>query len=270
MKKTAAFLATISILLALCACGGTSGSTFLGRITAADGETLTVMPEIMSREHKTADTFSVSITGAKITDADGNAVDRSMLSAGQEAFITYDGNIRESYPAQITASAVKLSGAVLENPAAASKDKTITFNIEGEAETVAADKVALGDFALLVPSQGWTAQSAENTAVGPVVINPKDHSDISLNFRVYPKTDAAGAEKQLEAQYAGLVWSTWQQAAGAKAAYQASLDTNSESLAAFIAEYSGNTAVIVCSYPTDSAEGFGARLTQIAATLEMG
>ena len=101
------------------------------------------------------------------------------------------------------------------------------------------------------------------------MINPKDHSDISLNFRVYPKTDAAGAQKKLEEQHAGLVWSTWQQTSGAKAAYQASLETDGVSMAAFIAEYNGNTAVIVCSYPTDSAEGFGARLTQIAATLEM-
>lgn len=272
MKRTAALLLAFAILLTMCACGaGNDGNTFLARITRTDGTTLTVTPELMSREHKTSDSFEVIITGANITDADGNAVGANMLSIGQEAFITYDGHITEGTPPSITASVVKLSGTVLENPTATDTDtKTITFTVNGEPEVVQADRVSLEGFSILVPSQGWMAQAAEDTRTGPVQIGPKDVPDVTMTFQVLTMTDSAAARDTLSKRYPGLVWGSWEDAPQADASAEGTSQTDSACTAVFVVTSGENTAAIACSYPAKAAESYGVRLAQIAATLKIG
>jgi hypothetical protein len=72
------------------------------------GSTLLITPDLESNEYRSSDKMSVSLVDTVITDKDGEKIAREDLKAGDIIEITYNGMILESYPAQISASSIKV------------------------------------------------------------------------------------------------------------------------------------------------------------------
>lgn len=83
-------------------------STFKAEIIEA-GNTLIIAPDKESNEYKSSDKMSVNLTDCKITGINGEKIKDVELKAGDMIEITYNGMILESYPAQITASAINVT-----------------------------------------------------------------------------------------------------------------------------------------------------------------
>lgn len=81
--------------------------TFQAEVITA-GESLLVTPDQDSMEFRSSDKMSVSTLGAKITNQKGTEINLKDLMSGDILKITYNGIILESYPAQITASAIEV------------------------------------------------------------------------------------------------------------------------------------------------------------------
>ncbi len=69
-----------------------------------------VNPDKESNESKSSDRITVSMKDEIIKGSDGQRISKEELKPGDIVKITYDGSIRESYPAQITASKIELTG----------------------------------------------------------------------------------------------------------------------------------------------------------------
>lgn len=74
------------------------------------GDHLLVTPDKDSSEYKSSDKISVGLTDAVITDKNGKKITLADLKAGDRIKITYNGVIAESYPAQISASEIEVTG----------------------------------------------------------------------------------------------------------------------------------------------------------------
>lgn len=74
------------------------------------GTSILVAPDKDSNEIKSSDKIAVSIDDGAITGQNGEHIAKDELKAGDLIKITYNGEIRESYPAQITASLIELTG----------------------------------------------------------------------------------------------------------------------------------------------------------------
>jgi hypothetical protein len=72
------------------------------------GASLLIAPEVESNEYRSSDKISVSLNDAKIVNADGQEIAKEDLNVGDIITVTYNGIILESYPAQITASNIKV------------------------------------------------------------------------------------------------------------------------------------------------------------------
>ena len=273
MKKAVLLFLALALSLSLCACGRSDGGnkTFAARIDTAGESSLTVTPDVTSSEAKAADLFAVALTeNTMLADADGNAVDRSFFTAGTQVEITYDGVIRESDPAQITALTMRLrNGVVSATPAPTEQQTSITFTVDGQTETVAADKVALDGASILVPADGWTSRSAEDTQVGPLVLSLEENSAVALTFRVHKDTAPDAVKALLAKQYPGIEWTLWDAPAGADSACSAAVISGGVSVQLFVAERGGDTVSILCRCPEITQGGWGAKLARIAATLTL-
>ncbi|MCI9509125.1 MAG: hypothetical protein HFF10_05180 [Angelakisella sp.] len=101
---------TIALLLTLlvaAACGPKEeGVTFTALVEEVGEGSLLVVADEDSGVRRSADRFSVGLTGAKIVDEEGKALEAGDLWLHDWVEITFDGNIAESSPAQITATRV--------------------------------------------------------------------------------------------------------------------------------------------------------------------
>ena len=270
MKKTAAVMLTLALLLSLCACtkpGDDNSRQFAARIGAAKENSLTVTPDVTSREYKIADTIVVAVTeNTALEDSSGTRIDMSFFTAGTEVMIGYDGTVEESYPAKLTAKYVRLRNGVVSGTASPVKGDTITFTVEGQSETVDADKVALKNCHILVPSEGWVSRSADDTQVGPILITVKDNSGVALTFRIHVNESAEGVKAMLAKQHPGFSWQGWS-TNDKSAGFSAAVTADGVHTAAFVEQMGADTVSILCRCPQEMEEGYGARLAQIAATL---
>jgi len=118
MKKIILSLVALAMVVTFGACdrwtAQTGNATFSATITKIEDGNLQVTPDPGTEEAKASDSISVSTPETvKYLDADGNAVDRSQLSAGQRVSIVYDGRVAESFPVQIRGAEIRvLSDAV--------------------------------------------------------------------------------------------------------------------------------------------------------------
>ena len=108
MKRTVCItLALAFTLLIAAACGQKEeGVTFSASVEEIDEGTLLVVADEDSGVRRSADRFSVGLGGAKLVDEEGKAIEVGDLWLHDRVEITFDGNIAESYPAQITATRV--------------------------------------------------------------------------------------------------------------------------------------------------------------------
>jgi hypothetical protein len=270
MKKTESILLAAVLLLSLCGCGFSGGSDneFRARINVVGSGVITVTPDELSSQYRISDTFIVTVGGdTSIKDTDGNAIGADFLTAGLEVTIKYDGAVTGTDPARITAEAITLTNGVVSNSNEGSGEETITFSVDGETETVKADRVALKACCILVPSEGWKSKSAQDTQVGPVVINPDDNTEAALTFRVHADTDIKDVRELLEKQYSGLVWAAWDNDAADGGAYRAQRTADGLFIAVYTAKIGNDTVSILCRCPESAAGSWGVRLCAIAETL---
>lgn len=75
-----------------------------------NSSSLLVSPAPDSNEIKSSDRIIVSVADDAIKGLDGSMIKRQELKPGDLVRISYDGGIRESYPAQLSASLVELTG----------------------------------------------------------------------------------------------------------------------------------------------------------------
>ncbi len=98
MKKIFLIIMSMAMVLGLVACGNNSNNiyttTFKGRIIESNGDTVIVEPLENEDIRRSADKISVGIGNVKKYIPD-------VLPVGTLVEITYDGNINETYPAQI-------------------------------------------------------------------------------------------------------------------------------------------------------------------------
>ena len=73
-------------------------------------DALLVTPNSDSNEYKSSDKIAVNVRNAKIIDKAGEAISISDIMAGDRVKISYNGVIAESYPAQITATSLQVTG----------------------------------------------------------------------------------------------------------------------------------------------------------------
>lgn len=74
---------------------------FIGTVLENNGTTLLVEPQAESDELKSADKISISINDTAIKDKENKEISVEEIKVGERVEITYNGQIAESYPAQI-------------------------------------------------------------------------------------------------------------------------------------------------------------------------
>lgn len=83
--------------------------TFMAQVIENNGSVI-VTPAQDSNEIKSSDRIAVTVADDAIKGQNGSNIDRNELKPGDLVKISYDGGIRESYPAQISASLIELCG----------------------------------------------------------------------------------------------------------------------------------------------------------------
>jgi predicted small lipoprotein YifL len=83
--------------------------TFDAQVMEA-GDSLLVAPDPESNEYKSSDKMLVNLLNAGIKNSTGDDIAKEELKVGDTVKITYNGVIAESYPAQISASLIQVTG----------------------------------------------------------------------------------------------------------------------------------------------------------------
>lgn len=82
-------------------------TTFRAEVLDAE-KGLLVAPDEDSNEFRSSDRMTVNTLNARLVGRDGAVITEDQLKFGDIVLISYNGNIAESYPAQITASGVEV------------------------------------------------------------------------------------------------------------------------------------------------------------------
>lgn len=85
------------------------GTTFKAEVIEG-GDHLLVTPDVDSAEYRSSDRIAVALGSAVLENKDGNVITLVDLMPGDYLEITYGGEIAESYPAQIGAEKIKVTG----------------------------------------------------------------------------------------------------------------------------------------------------------------
>lgn len=115
MKKTFAALIFLIAAIALSGCGNeqdkvTEFTTFSATVIEPGIDFFIVAPDEGTNEYKSSDKIAVYMyQDAVMLGIDGGTILNSDLKEGDRVSITYDGAIRESYPAQISATGVTVT-----------------------------------------------------------------------------------------------------------------------------------------------------------------
>lgn len=85
-------------------------SSFFCEVDSVSGTNMIVVPDKNSAERKSSDKISLDFSKAAVTDEKGKKVSQDDIKNFSRAKIYYNGEIRETYPASITAQRIVLSG----------------------------------------------------------------------------------------------------------------------------------------------------------------
>lgn len=140
---------------------------------------------------------------------------------------------------------------------------TLSFSIEGQRETVAADYWSLGVMAILIPAEDW---SRLDSPVGTLSFSPDANSDVTVTFsRVEGKTgDEAAQTLSGGAKETGS--GNWNKIGGIIGRCQ-NYSSGASSIDVYTLETGGYTYAVECRYPTEMMEGWGTRVRAIADSL---
>jgi hypothetical protein len=113
MKRILIIAAVLAVAAAFLTGCGPEKVKFTATVSEAHENSILVVPAEGSNELNSSDLITAHITDkTKISDENGKKADIENIKAGMTVVITYDGLIAESYPAQITADAVRIMEAV--------------------------------------------------------------------------------------------------------------------------------------------------------------
>ncbi|NLK96465.1 MAG: DUF3221 domain-containing protein [Epulopiscium sp.] len=113
-NKVFYFIAFLLMSIGLAGCGAMSkdNSSSLKvsfeAVVIENGENLIVVPDTSSNEAKASDKIVVHTNNASIMDANNQEIQIEDIPIGHIVEITYNGEIMESYPAQISADKIQL------------------------------------------------------------------------------------------------------------------------------------------------------------------
>lgn len=85
-------------------------SSFFCEVDSVSGTNMIVVPDKNSTERKSSDKINLDFSKAAVTDEKGKKVSQDDIKNFSRAKIYYNGEIRETYPASITAQRIVLSG----------------------------------------------------------------------------------------------------------------------------------------------------------------
>lgn len=85
-------------------------SSFFCEVDSVSGTNMIVVPDKNSAERKSSDKISLDFSKAAVTDEKSKKVSQDDIKNFSRAKIYYNGEIRETYPASITAQRIVLSG----------------------------------------------------------------------------------------------------------------------------------------------------------------
>jgi hypothetical protein len=109
---TLAKIVICSIFIMICLLVGCSNQeeevSFVATVLENNQSSLLVEPAQGSFELSSADRIVVHLGDAVIIDPQGNELNISVVEAGSQVVIYYDGSIAESYPAQIWSFRIQL------------------------------------------------------------------------------------------------------------------------------------------------------------------
>ena len=84
--------------------------SFTSQIDSLSGTMLIVMPDKNCTEYNSSDKIALSIDGISLVDENGKTVQYDDVKNFESAKVVYSGDVKETYPAQIDAQKVVLSG----------------------------------------------------------------------------------------------------------------------------------------------------------------
>lgn len=90
--------------------GSNSQRSFTSQIDSVSGSLMIVVPDKNCAEYGSSDKISFNAAGINVADENGKAVKADDIKNFSSAKVTYTGEIKETYPAQIDAQRVVLSG----------------------------------------------------------------------------------------------------------------------------------------------------------------
>lgn len=93
--------------ITLSACHKDNKTVFTATVLENDSSFI-VEPQQSSNEYNSLDKIAVHANNAAVYNSDNKKISLSDITVGQTVQITYNGLIAESYPAQITASKIKV------------------------------------------------------------------------------------------------------------------------------------------------------------------
>lgn len=109
LHKIMIFLVLVTVcLLAGCSDQGEEEVSFVATVLEINQSSLLVEPAEGSVELRSADRIVAHVSDATITDPESTEVDITAVEVGDKVMIFYNGEIAESYPAQIWSFRVQL------------------------------------------------------------------------------------------------------------------------------------------------------------------
>lgn len=144
-----------------------------------------------------------------------------------------------------------------------SRAKTAVLNmvVEGDSEPVPATLYVGDGYSLYVPDEGWSKSAGENS----VTWISTDNELVGLSVTKFEGVSAADARAQY-VENSGFIFED--QLENGIDEPLAGWDEDGDNLELMIAQNGGSVYIVAWTYPAEAAEGFGARLGQIANTFE--
>lgn len=173
----------------------------------------------------------------------------------------------QSAPASSAPAASEPASSAAAESAASStlsraQTSVVDFFIEGETERVPSTLYVGKGYSLYVPDEGWTVSASD----GKVTWISKDNDAVGFSVTAYSGTTASTARNAYIAD-SGFEFEDLN--GGEFGDPLLGWDEDGDALGIMSAEKNGTVYILAWTYPEEAAEGFGARLQQIAETFEL-
>lgn len=151
-------------------------------------------------------------------------------------------------------------------PTGRAENTELLFTVEGQTETVPAALYVGSGYSIYLPEEGWQLEQESEDGSSQDCWESTLNDDVELRVLRFPGWDLRTAMNWLTAEddyvFEDLMGGTWGDSL-------MGLDDDGDALCFMGTESGGAAYLVVWEYPAESAEGFGARLAQIAGTFAL-